>query len=51
MYEIIEFILQEVYTSKYEDGVTTSVVDSTGLSIHPALTEAVMSTSVGHELG
>lgn len=30
--------------------MTSSAVDSTGLSIHPALTEAVMSTSVGHEL-
>lgn len=43
--------LQEVYTSKYEDGETPSIVDSTSLSIHPALTEAVMSTTVGQELG
>lgn len=43
-------IAQEVYSSKYEDGVTTTSVDGNGLSIHPALTEAVMSASVGHEL-
>ncbi|XP_071181037.1 uncharacterized protein [Mytilus edulis] len=43
-------IAQEVYPPKYEDEMTSTVVDSTGLSIHPALTEAVMSTSVGHEL-
>lgn len=42
-------IAQEVYASKYDDAAP-SAIETTSMSIHPALTEAVMSTTVSQEL-